>query len=163
MRDREELAWAAGFFDGEGYVGLAHQHWKDRCRRQLHAHIAQTDPRPLERFQAAIGFGRVTKRNTDTPYLANKQHWKDQWRWDVSSFEHVQAMTAMLWVFLCPIKQEQARGALLAYYDWRQNSAEIQQRCDKRLRPRKTRPRRFLEPVGDREILGIHALPQKAS
>jgi hypothetical protein len=129
MKNQSELAWAAGFFDGEGYIGLAHQHWQGRCRRQMHAHVSQTDERPLWRFRHAVGFGRITRR-PDSP--KRPIHWKRQWRWDVSSFEHTQALMAMLWKFLSTPKREQARLAILAAKDWRINRETIRERCDQR-------------------------------
>ena len=42
-----EIAWAAGFFDGEGCTTI--------CGRQVRIQVKQVDPRPLERFYAAIG------------------------------------------------------------------------------------------------------------
>mgnify|MGYP001597965492 CR=1 FL=1 len=53
MTREEEIAWAAGFFDGEGSVGVQ----RDRCgcARYLSLQIGQRDPRPLQRFQALFG------------------------------------------------------------------------------------------------------------
>lgn len=49
-----ELAWAAGFFDGEGYTGVR---YKPRSCT-LYVDVSQTDPRPLYRLMKAIG-GKV--------------------------------------------------------------------------------------------------------
>src|SRR3981081_1269967 len=59
--DRHELAWAAGFFDGEGWANaIAHE---GRQTRQPHAQINQSDdsgvPLVLERFRSAVGRGRI--------------------------------------------------------------------------------------------------------
>lgn len=126
--DTHEVAWAAGFFDGEGYMGLAHQHWRGKCRRQLHAHVSQTDPRPLERFRDAVQLGRVSKRITQP-----KSHptWKPQRRWDVSSFEDVQALTGILWNYLSRPKRDQAKAALTAAREWRDHNADVRGRCHK--------------------------------
>src|SRR5690349_14646134 len=51
-----ELAWAAGFFEGEGCVYLA----PGNLRPYLRIHIGQVDDRlPLDRFVEAVGAGRV--------------------------------------------------------------------------------------------------------
>jgi hypothetical protein len=51
-----DLAWAAGFFDGEGCTFIARR--KDL--RLVRVAVSQKDLRPLERFQRAIGgHGRV--------------------------------------------------------------------------------------------------------
>jgi len=60
-RDREiELAWAAGFFDGEGSVSVRRDKRPGR-KPTLQLDIEQVDPRPLRRF--AVGHtGSIVKR-----------------------------------------------------------------------------------------------------
>lgn len=57
--DRCECAWAAGFFDGEGWANAV----KNRNRWQPHAQINQSSrtgvPNVLLRFRTAVGVGRV--------------------------------------------------------------------------------------------------------
>jgi hypothetical protein len=49
-----ELAWAAGFFEGEGCVYI------DKKGPYLRINLAQVDdPYPLERFARAVGIGTV--------------------------------------------------------------------------------------------------------
>ncbi len=56
-----ELAWAAGFFDGEGCVTLSRSRAGDPQRLQMS--VAQVDERPLRRFGEAIGgYGRFALR-----------------------------------------------------------------------------------------------------
>src|SRR3990167_2063795 len=45
---RTEVIWAAGFFDGEGTVSLAHN--KKRRSGQLRISVTQVDPVPLRIF-----------------------------------------------------------------------------------------------------------------
>jgi hypothetical protein len=52
-KQREELAWAAGFFDGEGHVGFLQR----TCDMQIG--ISQNTREVLARFQAAVGLGHV--------------------------------------------------------------------------------------------------------
>ena len=52
-KEREELAWAAGFFDGEGHVGFLPR----TCDMQIG--MSQNTREVLARFQAAVGLGRV--------------------------------------------------------------------------------------------------------
>jgi hypothetical protein len=61
-----ELAWAAGFFDGEGYVGVRRDNRPGR-NLTLQIGIEQVDPRPLMRFRSAVGlespvYARPTRR-----------------------------------------------------------------------------------------------------
>jgi hypothetical protein len=53
-KEREELAWAAGFFDGEGHVGFVER----TCDMQIG--ISQNTRDVLIRFRAAVGRGSVT-------------------------------------------------------------------------------------------------------
>ena len=65
-----ELAWAAGFFDGEGYVGsmsLRVRPAKGRARAVLTMEISQVDERPLQRFAAAVGCGSINRRAVRNP------------------------------------------------------------------------------------------------
>jgi hypothetical protein len=60
------LAWAAGFFDGEGYVGVRRDKRPGR-NLTLQIGIEQVDPRPLMRFREAVGcpgnvYARPTRR-----------------------------------------------------------------------------------------------------
>jgi LAGLIDADG DNA endonuclease family protein len=106
--NREELAWAAGFFDGEGcFSWTTTQAWG--C-----AVINQTNRESLERFQRAVGavgkiYGPYTQRQKD--------RWsrKPQWAFRAHRREHVQAIAAMLWFRLGPIKRDQARNVLRHY------------------------------------------------
>lgn len=120
-----ELAWAAGFFDGEGYIGIAHQHWEGRCRLQAHAHVSQTDRRPLNRFKRAVGFGKIRER----PDIQKKHpNWRRQWRWDISSIAEVKKLVQLLRPFLSAPKREQARKAL---QKWR-GRENFRKRCNAR-------------------------------
>jgi hypothetical protein len=93
--DRHELAWAAGFFDGEGWAA------KNKTRG-VQAQINQADekgvPEALTRFQAALGgLGRI-----GGPTRAPKR--KDIYRWVVSSRVDVQLLLELLTPWLGPIK-----------------------------------------------------------
>lgn len=55
-----ELAWAAGFFDGEGCFYVKRRRKNSRVREAgrvsvLALNIRQNDPRPLDRFAAVFG------------------------------------------------------------------------------------------------------------
>jgi len=113
-RGRTELAWAAGFFDGEGHAYFASR--LDR-RRGLWSPtqgliVTQGEPGTLHRFRAALGLGRVIG-----PYRNGK--YRPMYQWRVGSFEETQAAIALLWNFLSPPKRQQARYALVAAQAWR--------------------------------------------
>jgi hypothetical protein len=110
-----ELAWAAGFFDGEGHAGF---HRRPRITqtggRQTYSAIVldirQTDRRVLERFQNAIGLGRIYG-----PYNSNNPNAKPFYAFSLAKFEYVQAATAKLWRWLSPVKKQQLATTLQAY------------------------------------------------
>jgi hypothetical protein len=92
--DRHELAWAAGFFDGEGWAG--------KSKRGVHAQINQADsqgiPTALLRFQAALdGLGRIGGPT-------RKPERKDIYRWNVSSRGDVALELELLKPWLGPVK-----------------------------------------------------------
>lgn len=89
-RTREDLAWAAGLFEGEGCFTTSR-----RGRFQC-AKVSMTDADVVERFNAIIGFGSLTNLR-----LSQKNpKWKDQRCWTVSNFEGFQAVVVMLWPWL---------------------------------------------------------------
>jgi hypothetical protein len=104
--DREKLAWAAGFFDGEGCFSFT-----DKAA-YASVSIVQVERRPLERFQDAIGglgtiYGPYFKLY---PGRMSKQPWH-QYR--AYRREHVQAIAALLWFKLGETKRQQAKTVLL--------------------------------------------------
>lgn len=95
--NREELAWAAGFFDGEGH--MAARKW-----RTSQIGVGQSEVSTLVRFQRAVrGIGCVYG-----PYRAANSP-RPTYRWQIASFEGCQAVIAMLWPFLSEPKRDQAR------------------------------------------------------
>src|SRR5882672_1246167 len=113
MSDREELAWAAGFFDGEGHIGSHVGKLRGRyTRRDLQISISQTDRWVLDRFRESVGgLGRVGGPLVRS-YRNPNEH--DVYQYQIARFEHVQAIIAMLWPWLSPIKKVQAAAALTA-------------------------------------------------
>lgn len=95
--NREELAWAAGFFDGEGHIRYGEYRNTSGGIKStgMRTHIPQIDPRPLQRFQAAVlGIGII-----DGPRRSLNPNHSAQWLWRAASFEDVQAVIAPLWTF----------------------------------------------------------------
>lgn len=70
-----ELAWAAGFFDGEGCISVRKEKrlgkekrpgkGRGRDRVSLTVVINHCEPQPLERFFAAVGLGTIIGPITD--------------------------------------------------------------------------------------------------
>jgi hypothetical protein len=102
--DREELAWAAGFFDGEGCFSYS------EAGQYVCISITQSERHPLDRFCEAVGTGKV-----HGPY---RQHQRDRWSkkpqyvFRSNGHDAVQAIAAMLWFKLGPTKRLQASTVL---------------------------------------------------
>lgn len=108
--NREELAWAAGFFDGEGCVCC--DHYANRAYIRLSLAQAEQGDKILQRFNQAIGgIGKV-----HGPFKAsngtNAPSPKLQWALRLNGLEKVQAAIAMLWPFLSEPKREQYKSNL---------------------------------------------------
>ena len=97
-----DLAWAAGFFDGEGCTSLSTR------RNSIDLTVNQIHLDTLERFRDAVGMG-VIYGPRDKPGA------QPQWSYRVFGHEQVQAVIAMLWPWLTPWKREQAAAALRAH------------------------------------------------
>jgi hypothetical protein len=104
--NREELAWAAGFYDGEGSAGAYRLRNRTSYYVSLRMSIHQIELSPLVRFKAAVnGVGTISEPraiNSGKPIRA----------WQANSYEEGQAVIAMLWPFLCEPKKKQAENAL---------------------------------------------------
>ena len=107
MTRREERAWAAGLFEGEGCfsasTGPSSSGGKYHNRT---AKLSMTDELPVRRFHHFVGVGTV--RLDDSRPAPQKV----QWLWQVSSLEGVQHVAALLWDELGERRRGQARAAL---------------------------------------------------
>ena len=111
--DTHELAWAAGLFDGEGCVrfrrGGTTKTGKPRYR-QAALDLAQVDRAVLDRFQSAVGCGRIYG-----PYKSRNAKHRPHYVFAGVSHANIQAIVAMLWKWLSPVKRAQATKALMAW------------------------------------------------
>lgn len=105
--DRTELAWAAGFFDAEGWAAAA-RHGRGDIRRPI-AQINQADafgvPEVLTRFQAAVSVGHV-----GGPQRAPGK--VDLYRWVASSRGDVRQTYDVLSPWLGAVKASQFASAV---------------------------------------------------
>ena len=106
-----ELAWVAGFFDGEGYIGAG----GSPGRRTIEMSIGQASidelPETLTRVARVLGVGHLRGPRM----LANPWSKLPQYVWCAKSFEDVQFAVALLWTWLGPVKRAQASDALLHF------------------------------------------------
>jgi|ERR1035437_3510226 hypothetical protein len=99
-----ELAWAAGFWDGEGYTQLRDRDPKDnpRNRKAWQMTVSQIERTTLDRFLAAVGVGKVY--GPYGPYQVNRQVY---WNWTVSSKENCRIAADKMWPYLSEPKRLQ--------------------------------------------------------
>lgn len=99
--NREELAWCAGFLDGEGWFSSI----KNK-RGNIGCEIGASQVRiePLNRLVTILG-GKI-----DGPIVTTHQ---DKYSWKISSFEQVQSIVSLLWKWLSEPKREDASRMLL--------------------------------------------------
>ena len=91
-----ELAWCAGFFDGEGSSVAS--------SNRINLSVSQKNPFLLYRFQKAIGgYGGV--------YGSANGERRDEWR--VCNFEEVQFVMCQLWRWLGPFKKIQYKNMII--------------------------------------------------
>jgi hypothetical protein len=130
-----ELAWASGFFDGEGCSGVR----PDESRpNAIHIAVSVSQssqradivPSVLGRFQRAVGgMGFIRSAYFD------KRSGTYAHQWLAASFEEAQAVVALLWSHLGAVKRGQAEAAFRLYL------AQYRTRHARSRRAR--RPRRF--------------------
>src|SRR3981081_4116025 len=94
--DRHELAWAAGFFDGEG--------WANRSGRGVQSRINQAGPEGMPgvllKFHRIVGVGRLKG-----PQL--KEGKQDLYWWEATSHTDVAGVAELIGPWLCPTKRAQ--------------------------------------------------------
>ena len=69
-----DLAWAAGFFDGEGCVILR----KVKNTYAVRIAVSQVNPTPIKRFKDMFG-GHISYQKSKNP------NWSAQWKWEQDS------------------------------------------------------------------------------
>lgn len=104
-----ELAWAAGFFDGEGSVYINHR--KETIRKtgkfqsawvSIDCNIHQVRIEPLLRFKEAVGKGVV-----NGPYKPKTIKSRPYYMWTTAGRHNVYPIILALWPYLSLPKKEQ--------------------------------------------------------
>lgn len=108
MSEETELAWAAGFFDGEGSVYIRHTkrhkggNGKDYPLLTVEISVTQVRPEPLERFKKLFDFGKL-----GGPYKSSQKNAKPHYRWNTAGRPSVLKVAEALWPYLSIPKKEQ--------------------------------------------------------
>lgn len=100
----EELAWAAGFADGEGYFGYS---LKSNGGAIAFVVSQSGSPELLYRLQTILGVGRV-----NGPYQSKAKNRKPHWRFVVNKRADFRYVVAALWPYLGTVKRAQAQLVL---------------------------------------------------
>jgi hypothetical protein len=109
-----ELAWSAGFLDGEGNYGMQTARRKDRKDQySFRIQAAQVHREPLDRLRAALG-GNVT--GPYGPYGGNKQPY---FQWNITGYAEAKEALFKLLPFHSPIKAEQGLKAWADFLETR--------------------------------------------
>lgn len=118
--NREELAWAAGFFDGEGTAVLSgvnstRVHPVTGRRRDYptpHLQVTQHfDPETIHRFHRAVrGLGIV-----GGPYVSAGTAWHPRYQWACRRPDQVLVVVPMMWNWLSGPKRRQIATVIGEY------------------------------------------------
>lgn len=111
MKHETAIAWAAGFWDGEGYTGFN--------RKRIVAQVVQTNKDVLERFQKAVGFGKIYG-----PYRQSRPNHKDYWQLHFDGDNEVENLFQLLSPYLSQPKTEQFTSAIMRRKDLRRQIVE---------------------------------------
>ena len=114
----EDLAWAAGFFDGEGYIGrrntgVPYKRMDGSFGKQytsVRMAVTQTGPHAKEmllRFQQSVcGIGKISGP------LKVREGWSARYEWICDGVEKCHLVVGLLQLWLTARKLEQAKRAL---------------------------------------------------
>jgi hypothetical protein len=99
--DRHEFAWAAGFFDGEG--------WANRSARSVQSRINQAGPEGMPevllRFHRIVGVGRLKGPH-------RKEGRQDLYWWEATSRPDIARVADLIGPWLCHVKRDEFERTL---------------------------------------------------
>jgi hypothetical protein len=108
MSEIEQAAWAAGFFDGEGTIGLVGRPGQPGAAMSIQQASSCGVPETLERFREIVRAGSITgPRMVASPWSRLPQY-----RWQVGRFVEIERVVAMLYPYGDIVKREQMTRCL---------------------------------------------------
>lgn len=112
--DEHELAWAAGFFDGDGWAALSRQTGRRTGQPQARINQSSLDgvPEVLVRFRDAVGVGRIGGPKIEEG--REPLYW-----WSVSSRGDVRRTGELIGPWLSTQKRDQFVSAVGLHFDRR--------------------------------------------
>lgn len=106
----EEIAWAAGLFEGEGCF----THAQRGKYFSLQCELGMTDEDSVREFHRIVKVGNITFHPRNRPTKDGGKE-KDVWAWKVASFEGVQYVAALFWNYLGTRRKAKIKEILTAY------------------------------------------------
>lgn len=117
MTREQEIAWAAGLFEGEGCFHVSTPRGSRSGRWPVpNAYLAMADFDPVMRFREIVGVGTLTERRFD----GTRSHWRTQLMWRCSGADA--AGVARLLVPLLGERRREAANEILETFATRQKS-----------------------------------------
>lgn len=104
---KEEIAWAAGLFEGEGTVYLRPQ--KENCSAWARSSLSMSDIEPVAQFHEIVGFG-----NFGGPYGPYRKYTNEKvsYRWTCNIWEEIIILFKSFEPWLSPRRIEQFNNVL---------------------------------------------------
>lgn len=107
-----QLAWAAGLFEGEGWLRA---NWNLNSGKYIYlraeASIGMSDRDPLIEMQRLFG---GTVRHVVTPSMMD--HWKPKWQWTIGGRPAVRSFIHQIGGYMGARRQAQMANVMLALY-----------------------------------------------
>lgn len=107
LNQQLELAWAAGYFEGEGCFSLQPRKERPNGRPQAGATVRNTDEDTLRRFHHIVGCGSVK------PYKPQKEGYKPFWQWGIKGYSTTKRLISLLYPWLGNRRRARAEELLM--------------------------------------------------
>lgn len=132
--NRENVAYCAGLFEGEGTVGTyirrpteyLHEngrYYTYKSRSKIQLKIAMTDSSPLyifaDTFDRGSLLGPYKIRHTVHGKKVEETGYKDRYHFEAWGFQGVQYIMAIIWPWLSLRRKEQYKKAVKIYLDFK--------------------------------------------
>lgn len=141
--DTHKLAWAAGFFDGEG----SSSSFVSQGKLFITVNISQVDLAVLSKFINIVGVGAI-----NGSYKSRTANSKPRWIYSAYGLDKVQHIMCILWEYLGVIKRNQFKNTINRYteaYNLGMNKTTEENKKERRKR----------QIIRDRRInIGINSL-----
>jgi hypothetical protein len=111
MTRDQEIAWAAGLFEGEGSIFAGRQ---SDCRGGIswRASLGMTDKDAVSRFHDAVGgVGHINERQPAQRDAVRPR--KYEWMWNVARQEDLIAFLCLIEPYLCERRRSRAHECIL--------------------------------------------------